>query len=489
MSPEAHYPVTFAFKPYALQQEIIDCVNGVIRNPDGDPYRFMVAVLGRQSGKSLLDKMLIIDQANNKKKTCMWVAPAIPTARSHWNDLVNWIEKSGLPVKRMSQAAKEIHFWGGGSISVRSAQVPDNLRGATLDFLILDEAAFFPNGRYIWFSVLLPMITASRGVVLFTTTPNGRNWLYELYRQGTDPLNKWYKSWRAPSTASPYQDLELLAQLKKEMHRLTWLEEFEAEFLADSGGVFVGTEEAAILQPLKAPAEGRVYMAGFDVGSAHDNSTATILDITEYPIKQVYGDSWNDLGTIPTALRIKQIIDLWQPEKAYMEKNSMGDMMFKLIKEIVAGVNLDLLESVLTRFANEVERESLGFDEPSTRETSINEHTKLIAIHMDNPIKRELVEGTALAIERGDLLLLAPDEGSYGYTQLGEMSTYIRERTQSGMMVTYNAKEGYMDDHVSALYLASKGIPRKARVLSKQSSSTPTVNLRGRNKHLRGGRR
>lgn len=482
MSPEAHYPVTFAFKPYELQQEIIDYVNGVRVNSDGDPYRFLVAVLGRQSGKSLLDKMLIIDQANNKKKTCMWVAPAIPTARHHWNDLVSWIEKSGMPVKRISQAAKEIQFWGGGSIAVRSAQVPDNLRGATLDFLILDEAAFFPNGRYIWFSVLLPMITASRGVVLFTTTPNGRNWLFELFRQGTDPNNKYYKSWRAPSTNSPYQDLELLAQLKKEMHHLTWLEEFEAEFLADSGGVFIGTEEAAILKPLKAPVEGRVYMAGLDIGSAHDNSTATIFDITEFPAQQVYGESWNDLGTIRTALKIKQILDLWQPEKAFMEKNSMGDMMFKLIKEIVAGVDLDLLESSLTRFSVESE---VGV----TGETSINGITRLIAIHMDNAIKREMVESAALNIERGDLLLLAPDEGSYGYTQLGEMSTYIRERTQSGMMVTYNAKEGYMDDHVSALYLAGKGIPRKARVLTRKTEQATRSPLRGRNLHLRGGRR
>ena len=427
--------VTFANKLFDKQQEVEDYMNGKVLNREGEPYRFFIPIFGRQSGKSYLAKRVLIDHAVNKDHVCMWVSPTINTARDHWNDLVSLLQKSGIPIKHLKQASKEIHFHGGGIIYIRSAIEPDNLRGATLDLLIMDEAAYFRNGEYAWYSVLMPMITASRGIVLFPTTPNGRNWVYKLFNRGMND-DLYYKSWHMSSMDAPYQDKKLLLDIKETMPSHKWRTEYEAEFLADAGGTFAGVEKAAQGTPLSAPVYGHSYVMGVDIGFSHDYTCFTILD--KYTRHQVYGKRFSDEGTLKTIDKLMEIIDIWQPDKVNLEKNGIGENLYDIIRE---------------RFASRVN------DDLDDRRTMQYGKTSITAIHMNNEIKREAVERLAADIEYGRLTILN-DKNEYGETQLNEMSTYERQRTNSGLNITYNAAEGCQDDTVSALYLANLAMPK-----------------------------
>lgn len=431
--------IKFALKLYELQQEIEDCMDGKIKNRWGENYRFFIPIFGRQSGKSFLAKKELLEHAANRDEVCMWVSPTINSARDHWNDMVKLLTKSGLPCD-IKQASKEIHFPGGGVIYIRSAIDPDNLRGATLNFLIMDEAAYFRNGEYVWYSVLMPMITASRGIVMFPTTPNGRNWVWKLYMRGLDPNDKYYKSWHMSSLDAPYQDKELLLDLKKTMPSHKWKTEYEAEFLIDGGGCFVGVEKAARNTLLSAPIEGHSYVAGVDFGFNNDFTTFTVID--KYTRSQVYGTRFTDVGTVNTVDKLLKFAAFWKPEVIHLEKNGIGETLFSLIKAKLQ--------------ENETEVSS---EDDNRREINFGS-TKIRAIHMDNAIKRGAVERVAADIEYDNLSLL-DDKSEYGETQISEMSTYIKERTASGMEVTYNAQEGAQDDTVSGLYLAYMGIPKK----------------------------
>jgi hypothetical protein len=452
--------IEFDFKPYDLQQEIIDHIDGKFLNKQGERYRFFIAVFGRQAGKSWLAKYVLLDHAVNRDETCMWVAPSIPTARGHWNDLVQLIQDSGMIeagiVTKLSQASKEIHFADGGSISVRSAIEPDNLRGASLDLLILDEAAFFRDGAYVWWSVCMPMITATGGTVLFTTTPNGRNWLYELFKMGQLEDSRFYKSWTAPSTVSPYQDKELLEDTKLHMPSLQWREEYMAEFLADGGGVFAGVEAAASIDMLGMPhvdADLERYVAGMDIGFNNDFTCFTVIDTVRR--EQVYGERFTNIGTVRTLKRIIELLDLWQPKVTHIEQNGVGLYLIDLLKAVVSGRDIEDLLGVI----NEVVEED-GLEDESRLE-DVGKH-KIKTIHMDNTTKRELVERLAADIEYKRFKLLS-EKNPYGVTQISEMSTYERVPTASGMQITYQAAEGSHDDTIAALYVAYKGVKKLAR--------------------------
>ncbi len=455
MVTKKHYQVQFVIKPHAIQQEIVDYINGVYLNRKDARYRFFVVVCGRQWGKSFIAKYTLMVKAINEGKRCMWVAPSIPTARGHWNELCEMILNSNIPIKKLSQSAKEIHFHGGGSISVRSALEPDNLRGATLDFLVLDEAAFFRDGDYVWTNVLQPMITASGGTVLFVTTPQGKNWVYDVWKKGQDPDNLYYKSWQAPSTSSPYQDKDLLEDLRTSLPEYKWRQEYLAEFLSDVGGVFNGVDRSSTVTMLHKPIQGHTYVAGVDIGFSGDATRVTIID--KYTREQVYGDGWVSLGTIPSIKRIGEILNVWRPEVTMFEKNG-SEMFFDIVQAVFAGSEPDdfmLKQMILSGAVHDPDNE---FEQPNAYERMVGGH-RLRAVHMNNDLKRAHVEGLAAAIEWGKLAILN-GESQYGQDQIAEMSTYQREKTKSGMSVTYNAQEGYHDDTISALYLAYRLLPQ-----------------------------
>lgn len=493
MAAKQKVKVKFAFVPYHLQQEIIDHLDGKVVNLEGRPYRFFVVAIGRQAGKSWLAKYTLLDRAINRDQRCVWVAPSIPTARSHWDDLVRLVEDSGIPVKKIAQAAKQIIFADGGEISVRSAVEPDNMRGLTVDYVVMDEAAFFRGGEYVWYSIVLPMVTASRGVVLFTSTPNGRNWFWKLFTEGQRSDSKLYKSWRAPSIVSPYQDPELLAALKETMPDYQWKEEFEAEFLADSGGVFSGAEAAAKMKMLDAPIDGHTYVAGIDFGFNHDATTITVLD--KYTKEQVFGKRFYNYGTASTVRSLAAIMRIWKPEVTHLEKNGVGESLFEILKAVLSGREdevPDYLSVVTPETADTTgETEERGDDGGYDRNYEASWGGKVKAIHMTNPLKRQMVEKLAADIEYNRLKTLEPVPGTYGEIQLNEMSTYLRERTASGFDVTYNAEEGAHDDTVSALYLANKGMPKTKPIKNQLEAATTAYSpFKSKNSrtHLKGNR-
>ena len=72
---------------------------------------------------------------------------------------------------------------------------------------------------------------------MFTTTPEGYNWIYDLWQRGKSEEFPDWESWQHPSTESPYfkDDIE---ELKKTLTRETYEQEFCAAFTSFSGRVF-----------------------------------------------------------------------------------------------------------------------------------------------------------------------------------------------------------------------------------------------------------
>lgn len=467
--------VQFAFSPYPKQQIVYEYMQGKHLNAHGLPYRFFVMAFGRQAGKSWFARYTALDSSINRAKYVMWVAPALSSARNHWNKLVKLLRASGIPCKIL-QASKEIHFPNGGAIVIRSADIPDNLRGDSVDVLLLDEAAFFPNGEYVWYQVCLPMITASRGVVLFTSTPKGRNWFYDVYEMGQDPNNEYFKSWQLKSEESPYQDKALLKFLKKTMPSIRWREEFEAEFLLDGGGVFAGIERAARVTFISEPKADAHYVCGIDLAPLNDNCVITFMDKDSR--EQVYGEAFTNTGLIPTIKRIIELLDMWQPEITHIEKNGVGEYFIQLLRAVLQGNDVqEMLDSI---------NKGLLSDDSAVLEEIVGGH-RIRAIHMDNPIKRELVERLAADVEFGRAFLLEPIT-PFGKQQVKEISTFQRVPTQSGQQMTYKAAQGNHDDCVSALYLCYKGMPKPLRVLPKNKSKKDLSELfssKGKNFHAK----
>lgn len=164
----------------------------------------------------------------------MWVAPIVKQANLIWEYLNKatrtcWIRKS----ETYREITLPSYFAGGreGRILVRSADQPDSLRGEGLDGVVLDEAAFM--SRRTWQNVIRPALSDRSGWAMFTTTPNGFNWLKDLFDAA--PRLKGWARWQGPTWENPTIPYEDLLEAFETLPRLAWKQEYGAEFVQQEG--------------------------------------------------------------------------------------------------------------------------------------------------------------------------------------------------------------------------------------------------------------
>ena len=183
--------------------------------------RFKVLSAGRRWGKTRLGVWLCLATAMRGGRA-WWVAPTYAMALEGWKDLRVIGARYGMIVK---ESEKTLITQTGGMVSVRSADNPDRLRGAGLDFIVLDECAFMKEQT--WKEVLRPTLTERQGGALFISTPKGYNWFQRLYEDAQN-LDDW-ETWQLPTTTNPYVPVSELDIAKKEIG--SFCQEYEVSLL------------------------------------------------------------------------------------------------------------------------------------------------------------------------------------------------------------------------------------------------------------------
>jgi hypothetical protein len=257
-------------------------------------------VAGRQTGKTFfMQNDAVMRALNNPKHRIFWVSPIQDQANKVMKDVEamfsNHLELWNQIVKRYDRKANELYFYNGSFIKFRSADSGDNLRGATLDFIYLDEAAYmkldFIN------EVLLPMVTRTNGNVCAASTFNGPNWFYDWYKDGQQEEN----FEQIKSIKRTYLDLndpsveKTVLGIKKSMTKA----QFDQEFLCrpvSANALFSNVEDAVSADIANTTYE-RLYI-GMDIGVAQDYTVLTaitenyeVVDIDRFNFKEEGMDS------------------------------------------------------------------------------------------------------------------------------------------------------------------------------------------------------
>lgn len=192
--------------------------------------RFKVLVAGRRWGKTRLGVWLCLAKAMQGKKT-WWVAPTYSMANEGWKEIRRLGVDYGVIVK---EGERTIFTPTGGYVTVRTADNPDRLRGAGLDFIVLDECAYIKEAT--WKEVLRPTLTERQGGALFISTPKGYNWFARIFDEA-ESLDDWDR-WQKPTSTNPLVPAPELEIAKKEIGSFLFSQEYEAEFIEQKGGLF-----------------------------------------------------------------------------------------------------------------------------------------------------------------------------------------------------------------------------------------------------------
>lgn len=202
--------------------------------------RFKLLACGRRWGKTAIGLVsVLIGHGPRRGKyrgavdggRIWWIVPTYPIASEVWRDLSRSV--GDCAVKR-SEVERRIELPGGGSVMVKSADNPDSLRGAGLDGVVIDEAAFCPAD--VWHKAIPPTIADRMGWAMLLSTPNGFNWFQELFDAAS--TDKDWAVFQRPTADNPLIRPTELERLKRGMPIAAYLQEHEARFTAVSGAEF-----------------------------------------------------------------------------------------------------------------------------------------------------------------------------------------------------------------------------------------------------------
>ena len=127
----------------------------------------------------------------------------------------------------------------GATIEVRSQEKEDQMVGEGVGAVIMAEAARLKP--HIWTELIRPTLGDYHGVAVFSTTPRGRNWYYELVEKAKG-ASQW-ATFQNPSWTNPViypggrQDPEIL-ELAETLPKVEFDQEIAADFTTHAGLVY-----------------------------------------------------------------------------------------------------------------------------------------------------------------------------------------------------------------------------------------------------------
>ena len=206
--------------------------------------RFVVAICGRRWGKSVAASKEIEVMLNMPKTRSWVVAPTYQTAekvfREVWHGMIqNRDPKKNIPTTRASYKDMYIETTSGSTFEAKSADNPNSLVGEGLDLLILDEAA--KQKKIVWEMYLRPTLSDRKGKAIFITTPEGYNWVYDLYLKGQSD-EEWL-SFNSPSWENQFaypkgsSDPDL-KEAKRNLSVEVFDQEYGSKFTSFAGRVY-----------------------------------------------------------------------------------------------------------------------------------------------------------------------------------------------------------------------------------------------------------
>lgn len=307
------------FKPHLKQRE---CINQI----EESKSKYIIIDCGRQFGKSMLATNLLLKWSlENQNSVSFWVSPIYSQAKKVFDELVKALKPSGL-IASTNRSEVWIKFKNGSTIHFKSAEKPDNLRGYTLDFLVMDEAAFMRDS--IWDEILRPATLVRGKRILFISTPKGKNYFYTLYMRGISEEYPDYLSLKYTSYDTPFITEDEINEAKNTLPTDIFNQEIMAEFIEDGGEVFRGYSQSQVINKWIEPSPTEKYWAGIDLGRQNDFTVVTIINNFNQ-VCYIYRERRNNWVNI-----VDNIVHVLQKynAKAFVEVNSIGDVIYEQIK-------------------------------------------------------------------------------------------------------------------------------------------------------------
>ena len=419
------------FKLYPCQKEKVKCIMD---------NRRVVLMEGRQQGKTVTSAACILHYTIfQEDKTVAIMANKSSAAREVLNRYQIMYEN--LPIW-MQQGVKT---WNKGDVELENnskvltaATTAAAIRGKSVNWLYIDEAAIIPNNiADEFFTSVYPTISAGETTkILLTSTPLGYNHFWKFWNESVKGVNG-FENMFIPYYEIPGRDEKWLEEQKQLLGQVKFNQEVMCEFLGSTNTLINSNTIGALstidpefqnanLDIYESPEKNHYYAMAVDTarGIGGDYSAFVVIDITEMPYKVVAKYRDNEIAPMLFPDVIGKVGRDYNDAFILIEVNDIGQQVVEILHQEIEYENI--LSTVTEKNRQFV---SPGF----------GKSTKL-GVNTSKQVKRQGCFTFKSLLEEQKLLVF--DEHI-----IHEISTFIEKGN------TYQADEGYHDDLVMCMVL------------------------------------
>lgn len=340
-----------------------------------------------------------------------------------------------------------------GSKVFTSATSSSGIRGKSVNFLYVDEAAIIQNTvAEEFFTSTYPTISAGKTTkIVLTSTPLGYNHWWKFWNDSVEGRNGFIPV-EITYDEHPERDVEWARKQRELLGELKYKQEVECSFLGSSLTLISADVIASLsyttpiyskdgLDVYENPVRGEKDSSGKIIKQAHtyvisvdtakgvggDASTFSVVDITQVPYKIVAKYRNNNISPMLYPSIINKIATDYNKAYVIVEINSSEQVAYILYSELEYDNMIYITRTTKGQSA------SAGFAGAGKTTLGIN---------MDKRVKRVGCFTLKALIEEKKLLITDADT-------IAEISTFIESKG------TYAADDGYHDDLVMSLVIFS----------------------------------
>ena len=418
--------------------KLFDCQKGKVDLIMNE--RKVILMEGRQQGKTVTAAACILHYTIfQEDKTVAIMANKASAAREVLNRYQIMYEN--LPLW-MQQG---VRVWNKGDVELENnskvlsaATTASAIRGKSVNWLYIDEAAIIPNNiADEFFTSVYPTISAGETTkILLTSTPLGYNHFWKFWNEAEKKQNG-FEHMFIPYYEIPGRDEKWLEEQKGLLGEVKFNQEVMCEFLGSTNTLINATTIGRLsskpveftnngLDIYENPKEGHYYAMACDTarGIGGDYSAFVVVDITQMPYKVVAKYRDNSIAPMLFPDVIGKVGRDYNNAFILVEVNDIGQQVAEILHQEVEYENM--LSTVTEQARQYV---SPGFGKATKH-----------GVTTSKQVKRQGCFTFKSLIEEQKLLVF--DEHI-----IHEISTF----TEKGN--TYQADEGYHDDLVMCLVL------------------------------------
>ena len=402
--------------------------------------RKAILMEGRQQGKTITSAACILWYTLfQDSKTVAILANKTSAAREVMNRYQGMYEN--LPLW-MQQG---VRTWNKGDVELENgskvftaATTASGIRGKSVNWLYIDEAAIIPNTvAEQFFASVYPTISAGQTTkILLTSTPLGYNHFWKFWNEAEKGVNG-FEPMFIPYSEIPGRDEAWAEEQLKMLGELKFNQEVMCNFLGSSNTLINAKTLGAMssIDPIymkdglmiyEDPLEGHQYAMGVDTarGIGGDYSAFSVVDVTSVPYKLVAKYRDNRIAPMLFPNVINKVAKDYNTAHVLVEINDIGGQVSDILH-----VDLEYDNILYTAKQTNKQYLSPGFGKAAQR-----------GVRMTKQVKRQGCFALKSLLEENKLLVFDAET-------ISEFSTFIEKQG------SWQADEGYYDDLVMSLVL------------------------------------